>query len=297
MTTKAKRILCLLLSMVMLLSLLPMAALADGGGTTFDSSWTDLKTYIDEHPSEYTEIILETGKYYLKDADLDIKGHFLQVEGDADVTIDLNGHVLSTSGFSQGSNLAIKVTGTSSLTVRDSDPDNTGPDNTGNNIEYLVNNFYRNKTFTGGVIFSSDKCISADDHATITLEGGTIFNAMNCVSLSGFATLYADGGVIDRKVSGYGNTKITRHDGADCTTFNGAIDRATIENAAKIPVKFVDSGTTVDTKYVLKGRTLDKPTDPDKTSLDLTFLGWTKADGTAWNFDDPVTAPMTLYAK
>lgn len=296
MTTKAKRILCLLLSMVMLLSLLPMAALADGGGTTFGEGWTDLNSCIAKYITNDTEIKLPAGKYYLEDSDLNIEEHFLQVEGDADVTIDLNGHVLSTSGFRQGSNLAIKVTGTSSLTVQDSSPTKTG-----NKINYLVNNFYHDKTFTGGVIFSQDRCISADGHATITLEGGTIFNAMNCVSLSGFAVLYADGGVIDGNVTAISAT-ITRHDGEDYTTFKGNVvndgGNSTIDDAAMIPVKFVDSGTTFDTKYVFKGQKLTKPdTDPTKTSLDLTFDGWTTADGTTWDFDTPVTAPMTLYAK
>lgn len=295
MTTKAKRILCLLLSMVMLLSLLPMAALADGGG----ESWTDLNSYVTGHGTTDREIKLEAGKYYLS-SNLSIEGHYLQVGDESnktiDVTIDLSGHVLSTSQLKENESMAIKVTETSTLTVLDSAPGTT------NTVSYNSSS----KTFTGGVILANRKCFSTSNNATITLKGGTIFSysssppfSSNCVSLNNYSALYADGGVIDGRVSGDANAKITRHsDATDYTTFNGVVD-CTIEDAAKLTVNFVDSGTTVATQKVLKGQKLTAPTAPtDKEDLDLSFDGWVKADGTKWNFGtDPVTESMTLTAK
>lgn len=274
MTTKAKRILCLLLSMVMLLSLLPVAALADGG-TTFDSSWTVLNAYVDAYPAEDGVITLGTGKYYLS-ADLNLGGNRLQAEH-ANVIIDLNGYVLEGSSDVT----TIKAMG-GNLTVQDSNPTTT--------------NTRGGKTFNGGVIFNSDssgrrtgKAFTMENSdSTLTLTGGTLFSVgANCASLHSSSTLYADGGVIDGKLAVDNAVTITRHDDAtDYTTFNGEVSgNPTIKDNAKLTVNFVDgSDTTVATQKVLRGHKLTKPT-PDGKLL----LSCTKADDTVWDFNTPVT--------
>jgi uncharacterized repeat protein (TIGR02543 family) len=56
-------------------------------------------------------------------------------------------------------------------------------------------------------------------------------------------------------------------------------------------------GSTVSPVQVNAGAQVKKPTDPTKTGFD--FGGWYKEAACAneWNFNDPVNASMTLYAK
>ena len=56
-------------------------------------------------------------------------------------------------------------------------------------------------------------------------------------------------------------------------------------------------GTVLPTQFVRSGQKITKPNDPQKTGY--VFHGW-YADSeykVAWNFDEPVTEPRTLYAK
>ena len=88
-------------------------------------------------------------------------------------------------------------------------------------------------------------------------------------------------------------------------TLNGGIfyggvtnDGGKIEDGAYETVTFnSDGGTPVEEAKVLRGQKVAKPTD-DPTKSGYTFTGWEDANGAgAYNFDTPVTAPLTLTAK
>ncbi len=86
-------------------------------------------------------------------------------------------------------------------------------------------------------------------------------------------------------------------------TLNGGIfyggvtnDGGKIEDGAYETVTFnSDGGTPVEEAKVLRGQKVPKPTD-DPTKSGHTFTGWYLGDE-KYNFDTPVTAPLTLTAK
>ena len=71
-----------------------------------------------------------------------------------------------------------------------------------------------------------------------------------------------------------------------------------INDGAYVTVTFnSDGGTPVEEAKVLRGQKVAKPTD-DPTKSGYTFIGWEDANGAgAYDFDTPVTAPLTLTAK
>ena len=71
-----------------------------------------------------------------------------------------------------------------------------------------------------------------------------------------------------------------------------------INDGAYVTVTFnSDGGTPVEEAKVLRGQKVAKPTD-DPTKSGYTFIGWEDADGAgAYDFNTPVTAPLTLTAR
>ena len=71
-----------------------------------------------------------------------------------------------------------------------------------------------------------------------------------------------------------------------------------INDGAYVTVTFnSDGGTPVEEAKVLRGQKVAKPTD-DPTKSGYTFTGWEDANGAgAYDFNTPVTAPLTLTAK
>ena len=71
-----------------------------------------------------------------------------------------------------------------------------------------------------------------------------------------------------------------------------------VADSAKVAVTFnTDGGTSVAEEKVLRGQKVAKPTD-DPTKSGYTFTGWEDANGAgAYDFNTPVTAPLTLTAK
>ena len=71
-----------------------------------------------------------------------------------------------------------------------------------------------------------------------------------------------------------------------------------INDGAYVTVTFnSDGGTPVEGAKVLRGQEVAKPTD-DPTKSGYTFTGWEDANGAgAYDFNTPVTAPLTLTAK
>ena len=71
-----------------------------------------------------------------------------------------------------------------------------------------------------------------------------------------------------------------------------------INDGAYVTVKFnSDNGAQAKEEKVLRGQKVAKPTD-DPTKSGYTFTGWEDANGAgAYDFNTPVTAPLTLTAK
>ena len=71
-----------------------------------------------------------------------------------------------------------------------------------------------------------------------------------------------------------------------------------VADSAKVAVTFnTDGGTSVAEEKVLRGQKVAKPTD-DPTKSGYAFTGWEDANGAgAYDFNTPVTAPLTLTAK
>ena len=113
-------------------------------------------------------------------------------------------------------------------------------------------------------------------------------------------TMKAHGGTVKGKVcvSGGGNCVITHEPSQEgYTIFDGTITfEGNGSTTAKYPVKFDLAGGSADglPETVRLGTALSKPADPTKSGH--TFVGWYLGDA-PYNFDTPVTAPLTLTAK
>ena len=144
-------------------------------------------------------------------------------------------------------------------------------------------------------------------------------------------TIYADGGTVEGPVNLQGG--ISHSEGTGVTVFTGDVyynsagvpryiiesgifkgnvynrgvikggtfygdvgeNGGTIDDSAKVAVTFnTDGGTSVVEEKVLRGQKVSKPAAPTKSGY--TFVGWYLGD-TLYNFDTPVTAPLTLTAK
>ena len=133
-------------------------------------------------------------------------------------------------------------------------------------------------TFRGSVTNSAYNAIISDGnfHGTVTNESGATIS----------------GGTFDKNVTN--KTYATLNGGI----FYGGVtnDGGKIEDGAYETVTFnSDGGTPVEGAKVLRGQKVAKPTD-DPTKSGYTFTGW-YLDDEKYNFDTPVTAPLTLTAK
>ena len=140
-----------------------------------------------------------------------------------------------------------------------------------------------------------------------TISGGKFQLA---VSIQGETTV--TGGVFEGDVSIQGGTvsggtfkgKVTKH-------VNGTISGGTFEETSdvlsygtidpgvafpgKVTVTYMADGAVYAQHFLKHGATARQPAGPNKT--DYTFDGWLKADGTAYDFKQPVTENITLTAK
>ena len=135
-------------------------------------------------------------------------------------------------------------------------------------------------TFRGSVTSSGYNAIISDGnfHGTVTNESGATIS----------------GGTFDKNVTN--KTYATLNGGI----FYGGVtnDGGKIEDGAYETVKFnSDNGAQAKEEKVLRGQKVAKPTD-DPTKSGYTFTGWEDANGAgAYDFNTPVTAPLTLTAK
>ena len=162
----------------------------------------------------------------------------------------------------------------------------------------------------GGVVLNGDTAIlymsgtaRIENCTAGKMWGAAIFNS---------GTMYADGGTVDGTVNNQGT--IRRSEGAAAeTVFNGTVyNRSagtiiagryneTVENRGTITggtfaVTFDrGDGTKTEPKLVPWNDKVPRPTsDPEKSGH--TFTGWYLGEE-KYNFDTPVTAPLTLTAK
>ncbi len=153
-------------------------------------------------------------------------------------------------------------------------------------------------SYTGGGV-----CLVS--RAWFEMTGGTIRNCTaGSVESSAIymdpGTMKAHGGTVKGNVcvSGVGNCVITHEPSQEgYTIFDGTITfEGNGSTTAKYPVKFDLAGGSADglPETVRLGTALSKPADPTKSGH--TFVGWYLGDA-PYNFDTPVTAPLTLTAK
>ena len=150
-------------------------------------------------------------------------------------------------------------------------------------------------TFTNEVINYEGTIKAGEFTGEVTnTSGGTISGGTFDKNVANESGATISGGTFNENVTN--KTNATLNGGI----FYGGVtnDGGKIEDGAYETVTFnSDGGTPVEEAKVLRGQKVPKPTD-DPTKSGYTFTGWEDANGAgAYNFDTPVTAPLTLTAK
>lgn len=224
------------------------------------------------------------------DGDIDLTSALII---DRTVTLDLNGYTLENTG--DGNLAEIKSSG--SLTITDSSTDETGTILCGSSHPggILVDSGGA-LTLNGGTIEGTGE-VPVYIAGSFTITGGTI--SVDVTVTQPGSIMYADGGTINGNVTlgNYDGVKMTRHETAGYTTFNGGVvaeGEATVEDAVKLTVTFYSNGTQFAEKKVFKGQPVDKPENPTKD--DHYFSGWYTAEGIHFDVSGKVKDTMALYA-
>ena len=184
---RAKRVFSILLAAVLVLSLMPSAALAEGDEHGGHEDWTELT-------SDHSGTSLDSGKYYLND-DVTLTGS-ITVNSGEEVTLCLNGHTLTKSG-----GMTIKVKGT--LTICDCSATGAGtiPDK---NAVYMEGGTLN---LLGGVLGgnSGGNGIQESSSSVINIRGGTVkgYSSDAAIEMKG-GELHISGGTIGDSNTNYG---------------------------------------------------------------------------------------------
>ena len=193
-----------------------------------------------------------------------------------------------------------------------------------------ITDCHATSTGGGGVVLNGDTAILYMS-GTARIENCTAGEMWGANAIFNFGTMYADGGTVDGTVNNQGTIRLSEGAAAE-TVFNGTVynrsagtikagrynetvenkgtitggifyggvtnDGGKIEDGAYETVKFnSDNGAQAKEEKVLRGQKVAKPTD-DPTKSGYTFTGWEDANGAgAYDFNTPVTAPLTLTAK
>ena len=182
-------------------------------------------------------------------------------------------------------------------------------------------------TVGGGVVLNGDTAILYMS-GTARIENCTAGETWGANAIFNSGTMYADGGTVDGTVNNQGTIRLSEGAAAE-TVFNGTVynrsagtikagrynetvenrgtitggtfcggvtdDGGTIEDGAYETVKFnSDNGAQAKEEKVLRGQKVSNPAAPTKSGH--TFTGWYLGDE-KYNFDTPITAPLTLTAK
>ena len=253
---------------------------------------------------------LTDGNYRLgEDITLDGELQIGNATNQYNVSLDLNGHKLE-----MGTN-KISLAASSELDINDTSQQE-GKLITGSEKGIYINCGAKLRVY-GGTI---DSIITyRDNNAEIYLYGGTIKQNIkfedNSFIISN-AVLYANGGIVegDLPIPYEGLTISTEESAASMTTFKGnvkkckikggifegSVENCTIEESAKVTVKFNSNGGYAITPQeisILRGQKVNDPGDPGRD--DYIFDGWYVSGNlnSKWNFSGSVTENMELCAK
>ena len=220
------------------------------------------------------------------------------------VTIDLNGHLLKTTG--EGSNL-IHVTPNGELTLIDSNPNAVhkfdksnalwklaAEDAEGENIVVI-----KGGAITGGNYYTGGG-IYVRKGGTLLMRGG---NIVGCTAREGGGIYVEDGGRFEMSAGTITGCTAGQEEGKTANgVFIAAGGRFTQSPGAQITgkvigaytVTFQSEGGSEVASQIRANTPADQPADPTKEGY--TFIGWYNGES-EWNFVDAVATGLTLTAK
>ena len=226
------------------------------------------------------------------------------------VTIDLNGHLLKTTG--EGSNL-IHVTQNGELTLIDSNPNAVhkfdkrnalwklaAEDAEGENIVVIKGGALTGGTGTGEAGNTCGGGIYVRKGGTLLMRGG---NIVGCTAREGGGIYVEDGGRFEMSAGTITGCTAGQEEGKTANgVFIAAGGRFTQSPGAQITgevigaytVTFQSEGGSEVASQIRANAPAARPADPTKEGH--TFIGWYNGEE-KWNFADAVATDLTLTAK
>ena len=220
------------------------------------------------------------------------------------VTIDLNGHLLKTTGG--GSNL-IHVIENGELTLVDSKPNAVRKFDKSNALWKLADETtaeeniieVKGGAITGGGYYTGGGIYVADG-GTLLMRGG---NIVGCTAQQGGGVYVREGGRFEMSAGTVTGCTAGQEEGKTANgVFIAAGGRFTQSPGAQITgevigaytVAFLSDGENIAPPQIRANAPAARPADPTKEGH--TFTGWYKGEE-KWNFADAVTEALTLTAK
>ena len=220
------------------------------------------------------------------------------------VTIDLNGHLLKTTGG--GSNL-IHVIENGELTLVDSKPNAVRKFDKSNALWKLADETtaeeniieVKGGAITGGGYYTGGGIYVADG-GTLLMRGG---NIVGCTAQQGGGVYVREGGRFEMSAGTVTGCTAGQEEGKTANgVFIAAGGRFTQSPGAQITgevigaytVAFLSDGENIAPPQIRANAPAARPADPTKEGY--TFTGWYKGEE-KWNFADAVTEALTLTAK
>ena len=220
------------------------------------------------------------------------------------VTIDLNGHLLKTTGG--GSNL-IHVIENGELTLVDSKPNAVHKFDKSNALWKLADETtaeeniieIKGGAITGGSYYTGGGVYVASG-GTLLMRGG---NIVGCTAQQGGGVYVREGGRFEMSAGTVTGCTAGQEEGKTANgVFIAAGGRFTQSPGAQITgevigaytVTFLSDGENVAPSQIRANAPAARPADPTKEGH--TFTGWYKGEE-KWNFADAVTEALTLTAK
>lgn len=217
------------------------------------------------------------------------------------VTIDLNGHLLKTTG--KGSNL-IHVIPNGELTLIDSNPNAVHKFSVEEATGLWKQDAAGTKVIKGGAItggsYYTGGGIYVAPGGTLLMRGG---NIVGCTAREGGGIYVEDGGRFEMSAGTITGCTAGQEEGKTANgVFIVAGGRFTQSPGAQITgevigaytVTFQSEGGSEVASQIRANTPADRPADPTKEGY--TFIGWYNGES-KWDFETPVTADLTLTAK
>ena len=217
------------------------------------------------------------------------------------VTIDLNGHLLKTTG--KGSNL-IHVTPNGELTLIDSNPNAVHKFSVEEATGLWKQDAAGTKVIKGGAItggsYYTGGGIYVAPGGTLLMRGG---NIVGCTARQGGGIYVEDGGRFEMSAGTITGCTAGQEEGKTANgVFIAAGGRFTQSPGAQITgevigaytVTFQSEGGSEVASQIRANAPAAQPDNPTKEGH--TFIGWYSGES-EWDFETPVTADLTLTAK